>query len=67
VQKRVRVMRDRHDGKGCALVDTAAKVRTERSRRWDHLRKLHQLRKCDTCGLQVQKSHHDSHTASCRL
>ena len=33
----------------------AAKVRTERARRWDHLRKSHELSTCDRCSVRMHK------------
>lgn len=41
--------------------------RTERVRRWDHLRKVHGIVTCDKCSLRLDKDSFYQHTLSCIL
>jgi hypothetical protein len=45
--------------------DTPQRVRTERSRRWDHLRKIHEVVGCESCRAWTTKSCAVAHAERC--
>ena len=56
----------RKRGRVCTFVWLSGCVyRTERMRRWDHLRKTHGLTTCDKCSIRIPKVEVDTHTAAC--
>ena len=47
------------------LVCVCARCRTERVRRWDHLRKTHNLTTCDKCNVRLPKDDAVTHEIAC--
>jgi hypothetical protein len=52
-------------GAGASAAPGARRMRTERDRRWDHLRKVHAITACDWCAELVRVATFPVHVAAC--
>ena len=48
-----------------ALHHSVMSPRTERARRWDHLRKIHGITTCDKCSLRLHRDMYYQHSMQC--
>ena len=53
------------DSAANASVPDKQQPRTERARRWDHLRKIHGITTCDKCSLRLHKDAYYDHSLIC--